>query len=182
VSAGSVSNSTTSSQPSAKENSLLCSRSIDRYLVIFQNMADRYRPSGSSRRETFQRNGISPPPRGSGTRLFTSQRKSRPNRGRNSNHAPGAILKQGNSARQMQTRSKARFHDKLSVMDMDELDAQLNMLAVPLEDRPSIESKQSGAMDLDLPAVLRAPFKHHIADELCPYSFCPVSTPVSHIS
>ncbi len=144
-------------------------------------MADRYRPSGSSRRESFQRKGISPPPRGSGTRVFTSQRKTRPKPGRNSNHAPGAILKQGNSVRQMQTRSKARLHEKLSVMDMDELDAQLNMLAVPLEDGPSMDSKQHGAMDLDIPAALRAPFKHHISEELCPYSFCPVNTPVSHI-
>lgn len=144
-------------------------------------MADRYSPYGSSRRETFQRNGISPPPRGSGTRLFTSQRKTRPSPGRNSSHAPGAILKQRNNARQMQTRSKARLHEKLTVMDVDQLDAQLNMLAVPLEDRPSMESKQPGAMDLDLPAAFRAPFKYHIGDELCPYSFCPVSTPVSHL-
>lgn len=64
---------------------------------------------------------------------------------------------------------------------MDQLDAQLNMLAVPLEDRPSVESTQSEAMDLDLPAALRVPFKGHIADELCPYSFCPVTTPVSHV-
>lgn len=144
-------------------------------------MADRYRPSGSSRREDFQRKGISPPPRGSGTRLFTSQRKTRPNHGRNNNHAPGAIVKQGKSARQMETRAKARLHDKLSVMDVDQLDAQLNMLAVPLEEGCGMESKHSDAMDLDLPAALRAPFKNHIADELCPYSFCPVSTPVSHL-
>jgi len=181
VSAGPGSRSTTSYPPSAKDRSLLHLRSIDQHLVVCHNMADRYRPSEPSRRESFQRKGISPPPRGSGTRLFTSQRKSRPNHGRNTNRAPGAIQKKGNSARQMQTRSKTRLVEKFSAMDIDQLDAQLNMLTAPLEDHPSMKSEQSEAMDLDLPAALRAPFKHHIMDELCPYSFCPVNVPVSHI-
>ena len=41
-------------------------------------MADHYRPSKKPHQEHFHRQGIAPPPRGSGTRTFTSSRKNRP--------------------------------------------------------------------------------------------------------
>ena len=145
-------------------------------------MADSYTSSLSTRREVFQRKGISPPPRDSGTRLFTSNRKFRPMPRNSGTAGPGAIMKQEHRARQRQTRSKTRLVEHLAAMNLDKPDAPLNAPTGPLRYRLEKERSGTDAMDSDLPAALRAPFKHYISNEPCRESFCPVTALVSHTS
>ena len=145
-------------------------------------MADRYTPYKSSGHEAFHKKGISPPPRESGTRLFTSQRKSRPIRGNNDNRGLGAQMEKEQRAHKVQTRSETRRLEQRSAMKLAQPDALLNAPTGPLEDRLPKERDQSGgSMEADLPAALRAPFKNYISSRLCQESFCPIATLVSYI-